>query len=129
MLRKLATLSCVVMAFALLPLPGNAMAGQAPVAFTPGSPGIGDPYFPTDGNGGYDVSHYDLNVVYHPSTDLLVGVARLQAVATHNLSRFNLDLKGLKVRAVRVNGALVRWRQEGSELVITPGRDAESKGG
>ena len=24
---------------------------------TPGAPGIGDPYYPLDGNGGYDVAH------------------------------------------------------------------------
>lgn len=35
---------------------------------TPGAPGIGDPYFPTDGNGGYDVTHYDLITVdYQPN--------------------------------------------------------------
>ena len=33
---------------------------------TPGAPGIGDPYFPLDGNGGYDVRHYDLDVTYDP---------------------------------------------------------------
>ena len=37
----------------------------------PGSPGIGDPYFPSDGNGGYDVAHYDLEVTYDPATDEL----------------------------------------------------------
>jgi hypothetical protein len=26
--------------------------------FGPGAPGIGDPYFPLAGNGGYDVRHY-----------------------------------------------------------------------
>lgn len=28
-----------------------------PVKPTPGAAGIGDPYFPDDGNGGYDVQH------------------------------------------------------------------------
>jgi CubicO group peptidase (beta-lactamase class C family) len=28
--------------------------------FAPGSAGLGDPFFPTAGNGGYDVEHYAL---------------------------------------------------------------------
>ncbi|MET0711624.1 MAG: M1 family peptidase, partial [Jiangellaceae bacterium] len=36
--------------------------------FTPGSPGLGDPYFPLAGNGGYDVGHYALDFSYDPST-------------------------------------------------------------
>ena len=31
-------------------------------------PGIGDPYFPLDGNGGYDVEHYGLDLAYDPPT-------------------------------------------------------------
>jgi hypothetical protein len=33
-------------------------------AYTPGAPGAGDPYYPFAGNGGYDVSHYDLELTY-----------------------------------------------------------------
>ena len=39
-----------------------------------GASGIGDPYFPKDGNGGYDVSHYGLELAYDPTTDVLDGV-------------------------------------------------------
>ena len=38
-----------------------AAAQQAP---TPGRSGIGDPYFPLDGNGGIDVLHYDVHDRY-----------------------------------------------------------------
>ncbi len=34
----------------------------------PGSAGVGDPYFPKSGNGGYDVTHYDLTLAYTPDT-------------------------------------------------------------
>ena len=34
--------------------------------FRPGAPGAGDPYFPLDGNGGYDVKHYVLDVDLRP---------------------------------------------------------------
>ena len=33
-----------------------------------GAPGIGDEYYPTYGNGGYDVKRYLLDVAYDPAT-------------------------------------------------------------
>ena len=42
-------------------------AGSAAAAdFTPGSSGLGDPFFPLGGNGGYDVGHYDLTLGVRP---------------------------------------------------------------
>ncbi|MGB8941657.1 MAG: M1 family metallopeptidase [Streptomyces sp.] len=88
--------------------------------FTPGAPGIGDPYYPASGNGGYDVSHYDLRLKYQPKTDLLEGTATLNATTTQDLSRFNLDF-GLKVSEVRVNGKKAAFKKSGEqELEITP---------
>ena len=88
--------------------------------FGAGAPGIGDPYFPLDGNGGYDVKHYGLDLDYEPATDLLSGVATIRARATQNLSRFNLDLFGLTVRAVYVDGRRARWSRDAGELTIVP---------
>jgi hypothetical protein len=59
--------------------------------YEPGASGIGDPYYPAYGNGGYDVSHYDLRLKYQPETDRLEGTATLLARTTQDLSRFNLD--------------------------------------
>ncbi|MEU9776927.1 M1 family metallopeptidase [Streptomyces sp. NPDC047968] len=88
----------------------------------PGAPGIGDPYYPASGNGGYDVSHYDLRLTYRPETDRLEGTATILATATQSLSRFNLDL-GLDVREVRVDGRpAVSVREGEQELVVTPAR-------
>ena len=92
------------------------------VEFTPGAPGIGDPYFPLDGNGGYDVRHYLLDVAYDPATDVLDGTAVITARATQHLSAFNLDLVGLEVRDVTVNGRAATWTRDGGELTITPAR-------
>ena len=86
--------------------------------FQPGGAGIGDAYFPTYGNGGYDVLHYDLKVKYDPATDRLDGRAALRATATADLSAFNLDLAGLDVRSVIVSGAKTDFRREGAELVV-----------
>ena len=87
-----------------------------------GAPGVGDPYFPLAGNGGYDVRRYHLSVAYDPEAGRLEGVARIRARATEALSSFNLDLDGLTVRSVRVAGRPAAWSRDGGELTITPAR-------
>ena len=94
MLRKVALFTAVVAGLIVVPS-AVADASQSEPRFTAGAAGIGDPYFPGDGNGGYDVAHYNLAVRYDPGTGGLVGVADIEAIATQNLSQFNLDLKGL----------------------------------
>jgi aminopeptidase N len=93
-----------------------APARPAGAAFQHGGEGAGDDYFPHSGNGGYDVQHYDLKIAYTPPVatepptpidDLrghLEGVATIDLVATQGLDRFNLDLRGMEVHAVTVNG-------------------------
>ena len=68
------------------------------------------------------MGHYDLAIRYAPETDLLVGTTQIRARATQTLSRFNLDLVGLTVRSVVVNGRAARWTRDGSELVVAPTR-------
>src|SRR5688500_17345704 len=41
--------------------------------YSPGAPGIGDPYYPTYGNGGYDVPHYDPRLTYPPEPVHVAG--------------------------------------------------------
>lgn len=84
-----------------------------------GSAGVGDPYFPTDGNGGYQVSHYGIDVTYKPATKRLEGVTTITAKATKSLTRFNLDLL-LDASSVTVDGTAARISQHGHELVVTP---------
>ncbi|KRE29605.1 M1 family aminopeptidase [Agromyces sp. Soil535] len=109
----------VATAAVLAVAPGTA---QAQEDYTPGAPGIGDPYFPLDGNGGYDVDHYGLEVAYDPRTDVLTGTATVSASATQNLSSFNLDFDGLTVRSIRVDGQQADWSRDGDELTVTPRR-------
>ena len=71
-----------------------------PPDFRPGAEGIGDPYFPAYGNGGYDAGGYDLKLRYDPKSGELRGTATVTATATHDLSRFNLDLAHLKATRV-----------------------------
>ena len=94
--------------------------------FRAGAADAGDPYVPGAGNGGYDVGHYRLKVRYDPASDRLTGEATVTATATMDLSRFNLDLAGLTVDRVRVDGALARHRRDGNEVVVTPAHGLRS---
>jgi aminopeptidase N len=101
---------------ALLAAAGPAAAG------TTGSSGVGDPYFPLQGNGGYHVRHYGLTLRYDTASRHLDGTAVLSARATQKLTRFDLDLKGLKVTRLTVDGTTADFRRDGQELVVTPRR-------
>jgi aminopeptidase N len=113
--RRLAVGIVVVAAALALP----ALAAAAP-RFAHGSPGVGDPYFPRAGNGGYDVSHYVLALRYAPSRNRLKAVATIEAEATERLSRFDLDLRGMRVRSVRVDGQRAEVHRRGQELRVGP---------
>ena len=106
-----------------LVLAGVLLIGSVPasaISYTPGSPGAGDPFFPLAGNGGYDVRHYSLEFDYDPHNNSLDAQATIAARATQNLSRFDLDLRGLHVQRVTVNGEAASFKRDGQELVITP---------
>ncbi|MEU9925172.1 M1 family metallopeptidase [Streptomyces griseoluteus] len=91
-----------------------------PKGYRPGASGLGDPYFPSLGNDGYDARHYDLSLSYNPGTSALEGVATISAKATQNLSSFSLDLRGLHVSKVRVNGRTASFRRGDAKIFITP---------
>jgi aminopeptidase N len=80
-----------------------------------------DPYYPKDGNGGYDVQDYALTLDYDPGYLLLRGRATVKAAATQDLARFNLDLYGFTVYSVTVDGKSAAFTRAGAhEVVITP---------
>jgi aminopeptidase N len=106
--------ACFVLA-AFLCCPSLAAAGVA----TPGSAGLGDPYFPKAGNGGYEVDHYNLGLRYFQHGRLL-GIARIDATATQDLSRFDLDFRGSHVERLTVDGEDAAVERDGQELVVTP---------
>jgi aminopeptidase N len=85
-----------------------------------GSDGVGDPYFTTYGNGGYDVATYDLKIRYNPASGELVGSATITSAAKIDLKRFNLDLHGLTVGRVTVGGAPATFDRKGDELTVMP---------
>jgi aminopeptidase N len=100
---------------------GPPAPAPAPMAPTTGAAGAGDEYYPNDGNGGYDALDYHVNVGFDPATQHLDGDTTVTARATQDLSRFNLDLRGLDVKSVQVNDEPAKFTREGEfELVVTP---------
>ncbi|MFG1794614.1 M1 family metallopeptidase [Nocardia sp. NPDC049149] len=102
---------------------GAIVATAAPAAADPftGSSGLGDPYYPEDGNGGYDAGHYDVTLDYDPPSHRLTATTRIDAVATQALRAFNLDFAGPAVRTVTVNNMPAAFNRNGEhELTVTP---------
>jgi aminopeptidase N len=82
--------------------------------------GLGDPYFPQLGNGGYDALHYTLDVQVDLDQNVIQGVTRIDAQATQNLNSFSLDLLGLNIQKIEVQGQPAQYRRSDLDLVITP---------
>jgi hypothetical protein len=96
--------------------PGAAVAAPGTIGSASGS----DPYFPRDGNGGYDVAHYEIADSYVPGTDRLWGLTALRAVATQELAGFHLDL-ALTPDRVLVDGAPAEFSKPNRhELRVIP---------
>ncbi|MEW1647275.1 M1 family metallopeptidase [Streptomyces sp. NPDC091219] len=121
----------------------TACSSPGGVHATSGRAGVGDPYFPKSGNGGYDVTHYDLNLAYTPDTTdsseasdtsdgpdapTLTATATITARATVPLSTFDLDFQGMKVNSLMVDGEKASWTRSGQELKVRPS-SALRKGG
>src|SRR3954464_8715381 len=89
---------------------------------SPGAPGVGDRLFPTLGNGGYDVQHYDIDLRYATASpkQRMDGTVTIRARAPLALSRFGLDFAGASVGGVSVDGAGAKFRRDGEEPVIAP---------
>ncbi|AOW95092.1 peptidase M1 [Rhodococcus sp. WMMA185] len=81
-----------------------------------------DPYLPQNGNRGYRVSRYDLDLTYKVHSNRLTGKATITAVATEPRSRFSLDLaSSLQVTKVATNGSRnTKWLHRNGKLIVTP---------
>ncbi|WP_148614527.1 M1 family metallopeptidase [Nocardioides rubriscoriae] len=110
----------VVAALALGLLPASATGSLSRDDARPGAVGIGDPYWPLDGNGGIDVRHYDIADRYDFTTGRLSGTTTVTLQATADLSTFSLDLL-LPVTAVTVDGVPATFAKPvAHELRVTP---------
>ena len=82
--------------------------------------GLGDSFYPFLGNGGYDVLHYEIELNVDPSANTISALTSITAEATENLETFNLDLSGLEVHSVTVDGADAEFSRSGHELTVQP---------
>jgi aminopeptidase N len=118
-LLSVALLATLAVGFTSVPATGE-MRAVAPVD---GASGIGDPYWPLDGNGGIDVATYKISNRYALETKRLSGRTTIELTATQDLTSFALDFL-LDVSKVTVDGEKARFAKTdgGHELRITPDR-------
>jgi aminopeptidase N len=114
--RTTLTLSLVV-ALALV------AAAIASAAAAPEHPS--EPFFPRSGNRGYDVKHYDVSLGYQPRSGQLTARDVVEARATAGLRRFSLDLDGLKVTSVSVDGEAAKFGRGRGKVKIEPAAPIE----
>ncbi|WP_345018282.1 M1 family metallopeptidase [Actinomadura keratinilytica] len=102
----------------------SAVPGEDPADYgVIGGFGLGDPYFPHAGNGGYDVQHYDVDLTYSGRKGGEVDAAvTVNARAAQSLSAFSLDFRGPAISSVTVEGRPARHERDGQELMIIPPR-------
>ncbi len=91
-----------------------------------GAPTSGDPYFPNEGNGGYDVAHYDLDLTVNPKRRTIRGVATIDLVPDAALRSFTLDLAGYTVSSVTVDGARAAFSRPNRKVRVTPAQPLDA---
>ena len=82
--------------------------------------GLGDSFYPFLGNGGYDALHYEIELDVDPAVNTISALTSITAQATKDLKTFNLDLSGLEVHSVTVDGAHAEFWRSGHELTVQP---------
>jgi len=103
------------------PAPAPARCPPAPADAPDGVPAEPDAYLPDLGDPGYDVASYHAQVTYDPDRQRLDGTVTVTATATADLSTVTLDLVGLTVDEVTVDGTPARVaRPEGKLAVSLP---------
>ena len=85
-----------------------------------GSLGIGDNFYPGLGNPSYDVLHYEIELDVAPLANSILATTLIKAQATEDFEMFNLDLSGLGVHSVTVDGAHATFTHIDQELTIWP---------
>ncbi len=101
--------------------PGDtASSTSSPPAAEMGADGVGDPYYPLLGNGGYDVASYDIDLEWFADRGTIDATATIVLTPTVDLDTFNLDLEGLTVEQVTVDGAVAPTTRSGRELTVDP---------
>jgi len=70
---------------------------------------------------GFDVEHYDLILnLSHPASGRIEGVAALRGSVAAGVQRIPLDLAGLDIESVEMDGAAVSYERRGAVLIVGP---------
>ena len=81
-----------------------------------------DDYVPGHGDASYDVEHYDLTLGYRLVSNRLDGEATLRCRTREEVSRLELDLHGLNVGKVLVDGHPTKHTHRAGRVAIALGR-------
>ena len=95
-------------------------AAVTPAAGAAGSAQQREPFFPRAGNPGYNALDYDVSFSYGAGTGTIHGRTEMTARARQGLGRFTLDLRGLTVDSVWVDGERASFRRGRDKLRIVP---------
>jgi aminopeptidase N len=85
-----------------------------------------DDYFPHRGDLSFEVRHYDLQLTYNVESNQLRGKAVLDAVVVTDLRELRLDLSGLRVTRVQVDGGPVKYAAKSHHLVVRPHKELKA---
>jgi aminopeptidase N len=80
----------------------------------------GDDYLPGHGDPAFAVRHYDLAVTYTVHGNHLTARATLHCTALTRTDRVTLDLRGLKVQKLALDGARAHYTHRAGRLVVRP---------
>ncbi len=111
MLRRVFAIACAA-----------ALIGSG-VALAAGRSASHDPFFPGSGSHAYDVGHYGVSLSYFPRRaggGRITARVVIRAHARRQLRRLSLDLVGLRVKAVAIDGARAASRRRRRKLIVTP---------
>ncbi|XVV16050.1 M1 family metallopeptidase [Actinoplanes sp. CA-131856] len=117
-MRKIFTVSAAT----LVVVAGSGFTTKS--AATPGAQHGHERIFPNLGNGGYDVTAYDLSFDYRSGVKTMAATDAVTARTTQNLSQFSLDSAQQSIGSVRVDGRPARFTlvPDREKLVVTPDR-------
>ena len=80
-----------------------------------------DSLFPEQGSSRYDVKHYAISLTYKNSGEIKAKTT-LVAKTKKRLKSFSLDLEGLTVDSVKVNGHRADFSRRDTKLIIKPSK-------
>jgi aminopeptidase N len=85
-----------------------------------GAAGVSEPFFPRAGNPGINVVHYGVSFSFDPRRGTIRANETVTLKATRRLRRFSLDLQGLQVTSLEMDGGLPSFSRGRGKLLIRP---------